>query len=293
MRPHALSWVIALVAIEGCAPALPMYAKTAPPPGTPHVIAELRVRFHPHWDELLADPSPAAARTRAMAVAQAIAGDSELYAYLVERESIERVVARAIVDAERAAAAFPDAADVWLMLARLHARMKDTHAAATAACRASDVDPKSDAAAELCLQALLDAGDREGATARAKTALGGLDPTRRERVRATIKARDAVVGALVACEPVDTSLAWDEIVACGDVMMRAGDRAGARARYRAAFLVAPDRDTQFRCLLRIESLGYECTEELMMLAPDRAAQYPLWKSMTGAPRRRMERDGAR
>lgn len=277
----------------GCGPPPVVYARTAPPPGTTPVIAELRARFRLHWAELVVDPSPAAARTRATAVAQAIAGDAELYAALTEREPIAHVVARAVKDAERASVAFPDAVDVWTMLARLRARAGDKLGASAAACSASDVDPKSDATVLLCLESLLDAGDKPGAKARASKALGALEPSRRDRVRAAIKARDADVGASIACEPVDITLGWDELVSCGDVIARTGDRAAARARYHAAFLVAPDRTTQFTSLLRIEELGYGCTDELMMLPIDRAAQYPVWRSMTGAPRRRLERDRAK
>lgn len=274
----------------GCGPPPPVLARTAPPAGTPPVIAELRARFHPHWEELLADPSAAAARTRASAVAQAIAGDAELYERLVERDSIERVVARAVADAERASLAFPDAIDVWTTLARLRARAGEARAAAVASCRAADVDPKSEAMALACLEALLAAGDRAGATSRAKRTLGALAPAGRERLRRSMKARDVAVSDAIACEPVDATLGYDELIDCGDAHARTGDRVSARARYRAAFMIAPDRSSQFAALLRIEEIGFDPAEELMMLPRDRAAQFPIWRSMTGVPRRRLDRD---
>jgi len=280
----ALAALVACVALVACGRAPPPLAKTPPPPGTPPVIAYLRAQFHPHWEELLADRSPAAARTRAAAVAQAISGDSELYEKLTARESIDKVLARGLADAERAADAFADAPDVWKTLAVIRARVGDKRGAAVAACRASDLDLRSDVAALVCLESLLDAGDRAAATSRARKALVSLAPSSRDRVRAAIKAHDAGVADAVAC--ADEAGSWDDLVACGDALARGGDRASARARYRAAFMIAPDRATQFTSILRIEEIGYECTEELMMLPPDRAAQYPLWKSMSGEPRRR-------
>jgi hypothetical protein len=115
--------------------------------------------------------------------------------------------------------------------------------------------------------------------------MGGLDAGKREQLRAILRSRDAVVADAVACEPYD-NLSWSELLACGDAAAGGGERAKARARYHAAFLVAPDRNTQFGSLLRIEELGYDVTDELMMLPRDRAAQYPVWRSMVGAPRRR-------
>src|SRR5947209_5245256 len=108
-RP-ALALIVAVTvygASCGCAEPGAYVAEVAPsPPKTP-LIGGVREDFR-HWDELVADPSPTAAKTRAEVAWAALEGDDLLMARFRARGIHENaLVVKGIVDAERALLAFP------------------------------------------------------------------------------------------------------------------------------------------------------------------------------------------
>src|SRR5579883_495739 len=124
-------------------------ANGPPPAGMSPVVAGVR-EAPQHWRELLADPSAAAARTRAQVVAAAVLDDPELYRVLQEREPLPGFFAHGLEDAKRAAEAFPDAPDVWLTLARLEAYAGDIASSSAAACKGARLDPLDGEMAQRC-----------------------------------------------------------------------------------------------------------------------------------------------
>jgi len=266
--------------------------RSRPPAGMPPIVAGVRERFAKHWPELTADSSPAAARTRAEVVAWATE-DHELMSMLVRNETLDAVVARGIADATKATAAFPDAPDTWLALARLEAYAGHTKAAENAACRARDLDASNTRAWSWCRRSPFASNDRlEGASA--SDTSGGATGTSGGAKSAGAPPRvapsdDAHVALRVAersvprvCEKRASDLGWAELVACGDLDARTGRRSYARQKYRAAALGTTNDEAQFLALQRLEELDGTCRSVLEQLPEAQAAKYWKWKTTLGA-----------
>ena len=246
------------------------------------LLGDVRENFR-HWDELLADPSAAAARTRAAIRWAALDDDAGLLARFRARGEFESaLVAGGIADAERAAIAFPDAPDVWTTLARLRGYAGYFKGAADASCRAADASPKDSANAITCVDHLIRADRRQDAFARAKAMLAGMPVEAQTEFRRAMTARDRLLGAAIACEPADAPLGFETQLACGEHLARNDDRRGAYKRYLAAFHEATTRSERFVALHRIEEVRGDCKEELRELPPELAKQYPIWKEMAGS-----------
>ncbi len=249
---------------------------SAAPPTTPSLVAGIRSNFKAHWNELLADPSPAAARTRAEVIAWAFREDPELLQMLETRESIALLIARGTADATKATEAFPDAADAWMSLAHVRVYAGDRAAALAAACRAYKLDATNMDAWYMC----------KGESG--KSSAGSLEAADKAAAKTLVEndlhvaLRAAARRVATACKRSPRDLSWAELVACGDDDAGHGRTDNARIRYRAAALTTTNDEAQFLALQRIEEIDGSCRDVLDLLPLARSAEYERWKTSLSA-----------
>ncbi len=246
------------------------------PPTTPRLVAGVRSDFKAHWSELLADPSPAAARTRAEVIAWALRDDPELLAMLEARESVSAIVARGTADATKATEAFPDAADAWMSLAKIRVYAGDPKTAHNASCRAYELDSTNMDAWYMCKAD----SSKSGASTWAAADRAAAKTLAENDLHVALRSAERRVGTVCGRSPRE--LSWAELVVCGDDDVRHGRRANARLRYRAAVLTTTNDEAQFLALQRIEEIDGSCQEVLQLLPAARTAEYERWKTTLNA-----------